>query len=117
MKKFHLIIIAVILLFSGCEDILEVNTTSSFNTDQGVITTEARAELALTGMYDGLQNQYYYGNYIITFGDLPSDNMDHTGTFVNSAEVDQNEIYVSKEKIIKKTNKLKIVLLNFIYFY
>lgn len=92
MKKIVYILISFALLFSSCEDILEVDTTASYNTEQGVITTLDRAELAINGMYDGLQSANYYGNYIITFGDLHTDNMDHTGTFTDSRQVDLNEI-------------------------
>jgi len=92
MKKIHLYIIASLILIAGCENILDVETTASFDSEKGVITTVERAELVLNGMYDGLQSDNYYGNYLITFGDLHSDNMDHTGTFVNSGQVDRNEI-------------------------
>lgn len=93
MKK-QLIYITTILviLLSGCEDLLDVKTTASLNVDDGVITSQERAELVLNGMYDGLQAESYYANYIITYGDLAADNLDHTGTFVASKQVDNNDI-------------------------
>lgn len=95
MKKIFIIIITFTILFTGCEDILQVSPSSSFDSKDGVITTIERAELVVNGMYDGLQNQYYYGNYILTFGDLHTDNMYHSGTFVDSRQVDMNEIIPS----------------------
>ena len=92
MKKIVYILLSFTLVFASCEDIIEVEPTASFDAEQGVITTESRAELALSGMYDGFQSANYYGNYIITYGDLHTDNMDHTGTFVASKQIDLNEI-------------------------
>ena len=92
MKKIVYILLSFTLVFASCEDIIEVEPTASFDAEQGVITTESRAELALSGMYDGLQSDDYYGHYIITYGDLHTDNMDHTGTFVASKQIDLNEI-------------------------
>ena len=80
------------LLLSGCEDLLDVQTTASLNVEDGVITTKERANLAINGMYDGLQDEEYYANYLITFGDLAADNLDHTGTFTTSKQVDNNEV-------------------------
>ncbi len=93
MKKQLLYIAAILgFLFTGCEDMLDVETTASLNVEDGVITTEERATLAINGMYDGLQPDEYYGNYIITYGDLAADNLDHTGTFVNSKQIDNNQV-------------------------
>ena len=84
--------ILLVLLLAGCEDLLDVKTTASLNVDDGVITTTERATLAINGMYDGLQDEEYYANYLITYGDLAADNLDHTGTFTTSRQVDNNEV-------------------------
>ncbi len=93
MKKHILYIILLTgILMAGCEDLLDVTTTDTLNVDDGVITTAERATLALNGMYDGLQEEEFYANYVITYGDLAADNLDHTGTFTTSKQVDNNAV-------------------------
>lgn len=98
-NKYILIFILSAFILSACEDQLNVSPSTSLSSDDGVITSIDRAELAVNGMYDELQDGDYYGNYVLVFGDLASDNMSHTGTQIVNNQVSINEILPDNSRI------------------
>lgn len=75
------------LALAGCDDAL---TTLPVNevADAQAITDAKSARAALAGAYDGLQDSDYYGGYFLAYGDLPTEDVEHTGTWTWFADVD-----------------------------
>ncbi len=101
MKKIRLTYILLLfsIAFISCKDLLEVDTTNTLNTDDGIITNVNRAKVSLIGMYSGMQNANYLGNYSVIWNDLAADNMDHTGTQTVNKEVFNNEVLTSNTRL------------------
>ncbi len=96
MKTFKLYIAIVLSLpfLSGCEKILDVKPATSLPS-KGVISNVSTATAAVRGMYHSLQSANYYGQYVLIWGDLASDNLRHSGTFTTDQEVDANDVLAS----------------------
>jgi starch-binding outer membrane protein, SusD/RagB family len=83
-------------LAAGCDDTLTVEPANEVPSGTA-ISDAASARSALAGAYDALQDdvdaeyRYYSGDFLF-FGDLPSDNSTHTGTFDTFLAADQNRI-------------------------
>jgi starch-binding outer membrane protein, SusD/RagB family len=92
--KIYISILLLIPFVSGCEKILNVEPTTSLNS-QGVISNKATATGAVRGMYHTLQSASYYGQLVLVWGDLASDNLRHSGTFTTDQEVDANDVLPS----------------------
>lgn len=76
---------------AGCSDFLNVEPVNEVSGERAVSNpTSARA--AVAGVYDALQNGSYYGGQFVFFGDLSSDDVEHTGTFTSYADADQNDL-------------------------
>lgn len=74
---------------SGCDRQLTLEPTTEVEESQAIIdATSARA--ALAGAYDAMQDASYYGGDFLFFGDLPSDNATHSGTFTTFGDVNQH---------------------------
>jgi hypothetical protein len=75
---------------AGCDSLLDQSPTDQLPDDRAI--TDARgARTALIGAYNALQATSYYGRDILLFGDLPSDNAEHTGTLTSFALADANQ--------------------------
>ncbi len=61
------------LLFSSCENFLSQTSTNEI-ADENMFTDLASLENARIGLYNTLQNQYYYGGYYQLVADAYSDN-------------------------------------------
>jgi hypothetical protein len=96
--KIYIPILLFLPLFAGCEKILNVEPTTSLNS-KGVISNKATATGALRGMYHTLQSGNYYGQYVLVWGDLASDNLRHSGTFTTDQEVDANDVLPSNSSM------------------
>jgi len=81
----------MVLLAAGCDNVLDVHPVNDVDESQA-ITTPGGARAAVAGMYDALQNFSYYGGQLVFFGDLSSDDVEHTGTFTTYRQLDQNDI-------------------------
>lgn len=99
-KISYLLIISVVIFFASCKDLLEVDTTNTINTDDGVITNIDRANVALIGMYSGMQGANYLGTYSVIWNDLAADNLEHTGTQTVNADIYHNEILTSNTRLL-----------------
>lgn len=73
----------------GCTDALEVEPTNEVRDDQAIIDAGS-ARSALAGAYDAMQSGSYYGGAFNFFNELPTDNVEHVGTFTTYADIDQN---------------------------
>ena len=81
----------IVLLAAGCSNVLDVHPVNDVDESQA-ITTPSGARAAVAGMYDALQDFSYYGGQLVFFGDLSSDDVEHTGTFTTYRQIDQNDI-------------------------
>lgn len=75
----------------GCDSLLDESPTDRLPTERAINDAEG-ARTALIGAYAGLQATSYYGRDLLVFGDLPTDNVEHTGTLTQFNEADANRI-------------------------
>lgn len=83
-------IISLLILVS-CEDSLELQPKMYISADEAFSSPENVAA-AVTGCYDALQLQHYYGRNLVIAGDLASDNGRATGTKVEYYSMDDNSL-------------------------
>lgn len=65
MKKYNLLYTALTLLtvfFASCEDMLTEKPNSSYDKD-GFFSTEAKADMAIMGIYNSISDYRHYGYY------------------------------------------------------
>ncbi len=72
MKKY--IYIAIVILFSGCDEFLEEDTSGILSPD-GFYATEAQANAGVFGLYDILKNNNLYGRNLYTYTAWGTDDM------------------------------------------
>lgn len=109
-KILYLLLTGVVIFFASCKDLLEVDTTNTINTDNGVITSIDRGNVALIGMYSGMQSANYLGNYSVIWNDLAADNLDHTGTQTVNADIYHNEILTSNTRLLSIWQQMYFVI-------
>lgn len=109
-KIFFLLLINIVVFFASCKDLLEVETTNTINTDNGVITSIDRAKVSLIGMYSGMQSANYLGNYSVIWNDLAADNLEHTGTQTVNADIYHNEILTSNNRLLSIWQQMYYVI-------
>ena len=101
MRLRHLMSAGLLaVLAAGCstDDILQVDPATIVPAATAINDPQS-ARAAVLGLYDALQDGYYYGEQFLTFGDLSSDNAQHTGTFTTYADVDQNKLTAENSAI------------------
>lgn len=83
----------ILLLFAlgACETDLDLRPKVQVSEEEA-FSNRANVEAALTGCYDALQLQHYYGRNLIIVGDLASDNSFANGTKVEYYDVDKNSL-------------------------
>lgn len=74
-----LLLIVLILFFASCRKFLTVQPVDSVS-DQVTIVDAASAQTAVRGAYRSLAGDNYYGSLFQTFGYLPGDNVQWTGS-------------------------------------
>lgn len=84
-------LIAVVAAGCSPDDLLKVDPNTIVPAETAINDPQS-ARAAVLGLYDALQDGYYYGEQFLTFGDLSSDNAAHTGTFTTYADVDLNAL-------------------------
>lgn len=87
---FYLSTILVLLFFAACE-VLDVEPYLDIPAEEA-IKDRTGLERALTGSYDALQQAGYYGRNYLAAGDLPTDNLEWTGTTAGYNQIDNNSI-------------------------
>src|SRR2546423_3672763 len=78
-------------VITACSSVLDVAPTSSIPSEVA-INDAVGARAALAGAYAGLQAGGLYGQRIIVWTELASDNLRHTGTFDDYADADANRL-------------------------
>jgi hypothetical protein len=74
-------------LAAGCKDTLNVQPTSEVPTEKAIVDANS-ARAALAGAYAALDSGSYYGGEMVFFGDLPSEDVAHSGTYSSYADLD-----------------------------
>jgi hypothetical protein len=93
--RLRIVLPALLLaLVTGCDETLTVEPINEVPQERA-ITDAATARAAVAGAYDALQDDeqvaYYSGDFLI-YGDLSSDDVEHSGTFDTYLEADQNQL-------------------------
>jgi hypothetical protein len=86
------------LVASGCNGILDTTPKDTIP-ESSSITNPQSARAAVVGMYTSLQSTNSYGEELLEFGDLSSDNADNTGTFTSYLEADRNDLHANNASI------------------
>ncbi|MDR1624388.1 MAG: RagB/SusD family nutrient uptake outer membrane protein [Tannerellaceae bacterium] len=82
-------VISSSLLFTACEDFLDLSPTNSIPSTVA-ITNKETANASIIGAYNSVQN--YYSNYYITLGTITADNVSYNGTLSQYLQLDQNSV-------------------------
>ena len=77
--KIFILPLLFILLFASCKKFLAIQPVDSVS-DQVTIVDAASAQTAVRGVYRSLASDNYYGSLFQTFGYLPGDNVQWTGS-------------------------------------
>jgi hypothetical protein len=85
--RIYLLTIGIALLSTSCTDLLDVEPAMSISDDMA-ISNKSDVLKALNGCYDALQRTGYYGRDFVVIGDLPTDNLDATGTNADYRAID-----------------------------
>src|SRR5256885_2513633 len=88
-NKIILVLSAVAL--SACSNVLDVQPTSSISSETAIADAPG-ARAALHGAYAGLQQGGLYGEELVDWTELLSDNLRHTGTFDTYADADNHTL-------------------------
>jgi len=91
MMRAKVLLPMAAVVLTACSNVLDVPPTSSIPSELA-ITDAIGARAALAGAYAGLQAGGLYGQRIIVFTELASDNLRHTGTFDDYADADANRL-------------------------
>jgi starch-binding outer membrane protein, SusD/RagB family len=115
VMRTRLLVPVLILVAAGCNGLLETSPKDTVP-EATAITDAASARSALAGMYSALQSTNSYGEELIEFGDLSSDNAYNSGTFTSYLEADLNhlrsnnsaifDIWTSAYDAINRANEL-----------
>jgi len=79
INYISLLLIILLLFFASCKKYLTVQPVDSVS-DQVTIVDATSAQTAVRGAYRSLANDNYYGSLFQTFGYLPGDNVQWTGS-------------------------------------
>jgi len=91
MKKIFILLTSLILIFTGCEDVIDTEPYHSIPADEA-ITSSQDVERALRGNYSAMQSNGYFARHYTIFGDLAADNTTWTGTHGGYDQVNRNNI-------------------------
>jgi hypothetical protein len=91
VMRIRLLVPVMILVASGCNSILDTTPKDTIP-EATAISDAPSARAALAGMYTSLQSTNSYGEELVEFGDLSSDNADNSGTFTSYLEADLNQL-------------------------
>ncbi|MEW5845139.1 MAG: RagB/SusD family nutrient uptake outer membrane protein [Bacteroidota bacterium] len=89
MRKILIVILTLFII--ACDDWLDIKPKNYVASDE-VFATRENIYAALTGCYDALQLQHYYGRSFIIAGDLLSDNSVAKGTKIELIALDENAL-------------------------
>jgi starch-binding outer membrane protein, SusD/RagB family len=98
MKKKFIILFALTIIFSSCEDFLQQEPVDIITTET-VIEDGASALAALFGVYSRLQTAGLYGNRSIGIPGVASDELTHSGSFPSIRDFDNNQLTADNAEI------------------
>lgn len=105
-----------LLIAAGCDDALTVEPVNEV-AEETAISDAASARAALTGAYNALEEDYYYGDTFLVFGDMVSDIVEHVGTFTSYLEVERHATQAGNgavlgmyEDIYLGVNRVNVIL-------
>lgn len=101
----------VLALFAISCDTLDQEPVNQIEVD-GAVTTNAGIQLALKGMYDGMQIEDYYGFRYLLYQDTYTDNLAHSGTFTTDQEVSSRRINPSNLQLRTTWRRMYEVIRN-----
>jgi hypothetical protein len=96
--RIRFLVPALLLVASGCNGILDTTPKDTIP-ESNAISDAPSARAAVVGMYTSLQSTNSYGEELLEFGDLSSDNADNTGTFTSYLEADRNDLHANNASI------------------
>lgn len=121
MKRTNIFgfLIILLMIFGGCEEFTETEPTTSV-TAEGMVYDEASALRVMNGVYDALQadagSDFVYGGYTRMCDGVYADNVMHTGSYPDIAELWGNDpissntfldgIWNGHFQVIYRANKL-----------
>ncbi|MFN2566698.1 MAG: RagB/SusD family nutrient uptake outer membrane protein [Gemmatimonadaceae bacterium] len=96
MRIRHLVPALLVVGSIACDSdsVLDLDPTTSVPEEQAIVDA-ATARAALAGAYNALQDTdqgYYYAETFVDFGDLLTDNTEHSGTFTSYLDADANDV-------------------------
>ena len=98
VMRIRLIAPVLVLVAAGCNSILDTHPSTTIP-EATAISDAPSARAAVAGMYTSLQSTSSYGEELLEFGDLSSDNADNTGTFTSYLEADRNDLHSNNASI------------------
>ena len=99
MKLRAFTALALLAFTASCKSELTLEPTDKVE-ESAAIVDAASARSALNGAYDALQDDDYYGGSLLFYSDLPSDDVQHTGTFSDFAATDANHVLADNETLL-----------------
>jgi hypothetical protein len=98
MKTITYILIVSSVMLGACTNLLDVEPTDAISSDEA-IKDKAGVEKAISGAYDAFQNAGLYGRNRVILGDLSADNLVWTGTSLDYAQLDNNNVSIDNSII------------------
>jgi hypothetical protein len=98
MRIRFLLAFALMGSVAGCDSLLDQNPTDQIP-DTEAITDAEGARTALIGAYNALQATGYYGRNMLLMGDLPTNDVEHTGTLTAFALTDVNQLRADNDAV------------------
>ena len=101
MKKYKFIhkiipgLIGVLFLTIACENRLEIDPWQSLS-DQQALTTLSGIENAVTGCFDGLQDENLLGTNVIQCAEIKSQYIHWQGSYTTYTEISQKKHHSNK---------------------
>jgi hypothetical protein len=89
--RIRFLLPVLVLAAAGCNSILDTSPKDTIP-EQSAISDAPSARAAVAGMYTALQSTSSYGEEMVEFGDLSSDNAYNSGTFTSYLEADLNQL-------------------------
>ena len=93
MKTTKYIIVLCSILLVACNKMLDIQPTDAISSDVA-ITDKSGVEKAIIGAYDAFQLPGLYGRERVILGDLSADNLVWTGTNMDYAQLDNNNVSI-----------------------
>lgn len=98
MKKILYIAFVLSVMAVSCSKMLDIEPTDAISNEEA-IKDKAGVEKAITGAYDVLQNVGLYGRSRVVLGDLSADNLSWSGTTLDYAQIDNNQVPIDNSFI------------------